>query len=204
LGNGTKLAVDCTVGGHSRVFVVEVGTHTSFIARLSEDSDFEEMVASWSRDGRFVYYASERAGVETDVWKREVGSAAAPVRVTRHGGLAAFEAPDGTVYYSKRMTGGLFRVDPVTGKEQQVSTSPRCWGYWTMAPDGVIVGDMAREGRLTLTHFGFDGSPAHVLGEVPGTWACGESGLSVDRGGRWLLYVAVARTSDLMLMRNFR
>jgi Tol biopolymer transport system component len=199
-----KLAVDCTTDGRSKVFVVELGPNASFIDRLSKDSAFEEAVASWSRDGRFVYYSSERATGESDVWKREIGSAAAPVRITFHGGQAAFEAPDGrTVYYSKRTTGGLFAVDPASGVERQVSTSPRCWGYWAMTKDGVIVGDMAREGRLTVTRFGFDGT-AHLLGDVPGTWACGESGLSVGPDGRSLLYVAVARRSDLMLMRNFR
>jgi Tol biopolymer transport system component len=199
---GAKLAVDCTVGGRSRVFVVDVG-EASFIARLSKDSEFEESVASWSRDGRSVYYSSERAGGESDVWKREVGSDAPPVRITRNGGQAAFEAPDGAVYYSKRLTGGLFRVDPATGEERRVSASPRCWGYWTLAPGGPIVADMVREGRLRLTRFGSDGTP-QALGEAPGSWACGESGLSLHPDGRSLLYVSVARSSDLMLMRDFR
>ena len=52
-----------------------------------------EMVPSWSRDGRWIYFASERSG-GWEIWK--MPSAGGPaVQVTNQGGYAAFESLDG-------------------------------------------------------------------------------------------------------------
>jgi dipeptidyl aminopeptidase/acylaminoacyl peptidase len=58
---------------------------------------------SWSGDGRWIYFDSARTG-EQQVWKiPEAGGDA--IQVTRDGGFAPLESPDGKViYYTK----GLF------------------------------------------------------------------------------------------------
>jgi hypothetical protein len=64
----------------------------------------DDAVASWSRDGKSIYFASDRSG-EWQVWKMpaEGGNA---VPLTRRGGYVAFESPDGhSLYYSKN---GIF------------------------------------------------------------------------------------------------
>ena len=64
---------------------------------------------SWSRDGRWIYFASNRDG-SWQVWKvpssgEKAGSAR---QVTRGGGFAAIESTDGRhVYFTKRMSGSL-------------------------------------------------------------------------------------------------
>ena len=60
----------------------------------------DDAVASWSRDGKWIYFASNRSG-EDQVWKMPADGGEA-VRVTRKGGFVAFESPDGQwVYYTK-------------------------------------------------------------------------------------------------------
>ena len=55
---------------------------------------------SWSRDGRWIYFDSARTG-EQQVWKiPEAGGDA--IQVTRDGGFAPLESPDGKfIYYTK-------------------------------------------------------------------------------------------------------
>ena len=66
-----------------------------------------DAVASWSIDGRFIYFGSNRDG-QVQVWKvpssgEEPGNAR---QVTRGGGFAAIESTDGRhVYFTKRTSG---------------------------------------------------------------------------------------------------
>jgi hypothetical protein len=160
-------------------------------------------VPSWSRDGRFVYFASDRTGA-WEIWKMGIAGGA-PVQVTTRGGFAAFEAADGRrVFYTRDSMPGLFVLDPASGEGRQLSSIPKCWGYWSLGRDFAYVADAGREDQLTLSRVPLDGGDTEHLGTVPGTWACGESGLSLAPDGRSLVYVAAARGSDLMLMKNLR
>jgi eukaryotic-like serine/threonine-protein kinase len=194
-----RLAFDCTVRGQSDVFVAEVASRV--VRRLTMDAH-QEVVPSWSRDGRSVYYASDRSG-QWDVWRTAAGGGGDPARVTTRGGFAAFEGTDGRqVYYTKQAIPGLFVAD--SQGERQLAGVPRCWGYWGLGRDAAYVADAAREDRMALLRVPLDGSAARRLGTLPGTWACGESGLALSPDERALLYVAAARGSDVMLMRSFR
>ena len=74
----------------------------------------DEALASWSHDGKSIYFGSDRSG-EWQVWKMpaEGGNA---TQITQHGGAVAFESLDGrVVYYSKgRLETSLWMV-PVGG-----------------------------------------------------------------------------------------
>jgi len=86
--------------------------------------DSDDVVPSWSRDGRWVYFVSNRSG-ENQVWKVPAEEAKA-VQVTRKGGFAAFESIDGRyLYYAKsRDASGIWRVPVDGGEEIQVLDQP--------------------------------------------------------------------------------
>ena len=77
--------------------------------RLTNDRA-DDFSSGWSRDGRWIYFASNRSG-EYQVWKVPADRGEA-VRVTRNGGFVAKESPDGQwVYYTKSAEdSGLWRV----------------------------------------------------------------------------------------------
>jgi Tol biopolymer transport system component len=54
---------------------------------------FYDVISSWSREGRWIYFCSNRSGV-CQIWKVPVSGGQA-VHVTTQGGLEAFESPDG-------------------------------------------------------------------------------------------------------------
>lgn len=66
---------------------------------------------SWSRDGRWIYFMSDRSG-QREVWKAAFPGGGAPVRVTQGGGAVAFESTDGRyLYYTRtRDRGPLMRL----------------------------------------------------------------------------------------------
>ena len=95
--NGERIAFDCRAEGNGHIYVVTL--KTGQVRRLTKGAS-ENVVPSWSKDGRSVYFSSNRTG-QHHVWKMPTDGGEA-VQVTRSGGFAPIESPDGQwVYYRK-------------------------------------------------------------------------------------------------------
>ncbi len=104
------------------------------LSRLTFDPGLQ-FGATWSPDGRFIAYSSDRGG-KFDIWVQQV-SGGNPVRVTTSAGhnWQPNWSPDGKsiAYRSEGGEGGLFVVPALGGQEQKISS----FGYrprWS--PDG--------------------------------------------------------------------
>ncbi len=160
---------------------------------------------SWSRDGHWIYYASDRTG-SWNVWKTpSIGGPA--VQVTHQGGFAAFESPDGQfLYYAKGLTvPGLWRIPSNGGQEIEIISSLEAgyWGYWAVVDNGIYHLDTTSEPKMAFFDFtahrdtqvfNLENRPAR---EVPG--------LAVSPDKRTILYTQLdASSSDIILVENFR
>jgi Tol biopolymer transport system component len=96
-------------------------------------------VPIWSRDGRFVYFASTRTG-RFEIWRVPAGGGSAE-QVSRGGGMKPVESFDGkTLYYQKSNgTSALLAQPTAGGEERAVLPCVSTWGY-TAAPRGVFHG----------------------------------------------------------------
>src|SRR6266436_9285073 len=88
--DGQQIVFDSRPAGNSDIFVIDIQSGTP---RKLTSEPSNEGVPSWSRDGRWIYFASDRTG-GWEVWKMPSPGGSA-VQVTRHGGFAGFESPDG-------------------------------------------------------------------------------------------------------------
>ena len=87
------------------------------------DGTAEDKVPSWSADGRFVYFSSNRSGAP-QIWKVAV-SGGEPSQVTQHGGFAAFESSDGRfLYFAKEDQAGIWRMATRGGDEVLILPRP--------------------------------------------------------------------------------
>jgi len=85
--------------------------------RRITSSEFDDFYPSWSRDGKWIYFASGRTG-NVEVWKIPV-EGGEPDQVTKSGGLYAIEGPDGTsLYYSKMGLPGIWKQNLADGSEE--------------------------------------------------------------------------------------
>jgi Tol biopolymer transport system component/predicted Ser/Thr protein kinase len=113
------IALDSRASGNPEVYVMAADGGAP---RRLTNTPHNNMIPSWSHDGRWIYFTSDRSG-RYEVWKmpRDGGEA---VQVTRAGGYATFESPDGKfLYYTKFTPQGpvpLFRMPAGGGEEVQV------------------------------------------------------------------------------------
>jgi Tol biopolymer transport system component len=168
---------------------------------LTTDSA-DDVAPSWSRDGKWVYFGSKRAGRD-EVWKVSAeGGKAVPV--TRNGGETAFESSDGqSVYYIKGgYSGGLWKVPVSGGEESQVLPSVFNRAF-SLVNDGIYFIPAPGADRKSSIQF-LSFATAKVKTVAPMS-ALPFEGLSVSPDGRSLLFSQFDDAkSDLMLVENFR
>src|SRR6185436_15522786 len=80
----------------------------------------EDAVPSFSVDGKFLYFTSERSGT-SEIYKMPVSGGDA-ASVTHDGGVVAFESRDGYLYYTVAHSGtsSLWRVPTAGGQRVRV------------------------------------------------------------------------------------
>jgi Tol biopolymer transport system component len=126
-----SLSLDFNAEGHPEVYVVAADGGKPRRLTYSQAND---AVASWSHDGLWIYFASDRSG-RYELWKvaKDGGEA---VEVTRSGGYTSSESPDGKyIYYTKFSpqpafySQGLFRMPAQGGEETQILEGPVGIGF---------------------------------------------------------------------------
>jgi len=163
----------------------------------------DDYLPSWSRDGRFIYYASDRAGGRAEVW-RIPAAGGSEERVTHGGGSLAYESADGKTLFFMRESfarTSLLALRLAGGPERKVLECVPPLGF-AVGPGGVY-------------HFACEASPAgtplYVLDPATGrdrllaTVEKTDGGLAVSPDGKTFFYPkGGGEGSDLMMIENFR
>lgn len=99
-------------------------TETNPVFSVSHKQSDTDAIPSWSRDGEWIYFASNRTG-QGQVWKAPANGGET-VQFTKQGGTAAYASPDGQYlcYAKARGETSLWRV-PVAGGHTQLDVGTR-------------------------------------------------------------------------------
>jgi len=129
--------------------------------------------------------------------------------MTKKGGLAAFESPDGkTLYYARSDARGLWAVPREGGAESPVLEYPAVggWGHWVVGERGIyFVRPDATGHHPTIELFSFATRRVTRLATLEREVAPWVHALDVSPDGRWALCSLNEQSnSDLMLVENFR
>jgi dipeptidyl aminopeptidase/acylaminoacyl peptidase len=165
--------------------------------RVTHLPPFSNTRPSWSRDGQWIFFGSDRSG-RNEIWKMPAGGGQA-LQVTRSGGANALESPDGTyLYYTKEPPpSGLFRMPVDGGEEQQVLPRIMGWSNFGIAAKGVYFMEDAKTIQFLDT----------ATGTVRTLAALDKGGYSVcvSQDDAYVVWLQTDRnTRDLMLVEGFR
>jgi Tol biopolymer transport system component len=134
--NGRSIAFDVGFRDRGAIFVVDL---PGGVPRPFAQDGSDNLVPNWSRDGSWVYFASNRTGL-WQVWKAPARGGPA-IQVTTHGGFAAYPSFDGKdLYYSKDNLPDpeVWRVSVDGGLETRVpQVRPADWASWTPVQKGI-------------------------------------------------------------------
>jgi len=205
--DGRWIAFDTHVENHvhsySHIYVVDAeGRNLHAITH----GDSDNYVPSWSRDGKSIYFASDRTGTR-QIWKHSVENGSER-RLTEHGGFDPLESYDGqTIYYSKFDEPGIWSMPASGGSESPVVTGkPQVsyWGHWAVTENGLYLLDVDAEPRPMIEFYSFATrriTPVLSLEKKPIDW---QPSLSASRDGRTLFYAQNDPQSVIKMVENFR
>jgi Tol biopolymer transport system component/DNA-binding winged helix-turn-helix (wHTH) protein len=202
--DGGRLAVSARVEGNADVFV---GLPDGTVRPVTEHPA-DDVAPTWSRDGEWIYFASDRG----DAWQiYRVPAAGGRVEpVTVRGGVAAAEAPGGGLLVVRPDQRGLWRLPlgddglprDAGARRLPANLSPADWANWAVAGDYVYVLERRYDGAATVTRLDpATGERTRVAAarDVPE-----DSGLAVfPDGQRFLLARRERADSDVVVVSDF-
>jgi eukaryotic-like serine/threonine-protein kinase len=177
----------------------------SDLRRITRDPA-HDILPSWSHDGHFIYFSSNRTG-RREVWRVPPGGGSEE-QLTHEGGAFPLESVDGrTLYYLKKAPadGPLMGRPTAGGDERTILPCAHPFGY-AVAPRGILhLACLTQEAggspQRTLLFWdattGQDRPLATVTADVIAS-------LSVSPDGRSIVYGGGLLTSDLMMIESFR
>lgn len=158
---------------------------------------------SFSRDGKWVYFASTRQD-GWQVWKVPAAGGS-PTQVTRHGGHAALESLDGRyLYYSKTPMAEpeIWRISTAGGEESFVSSvHPGTWASWQISKDGILFVGPSLGHQAVLSFYDFAHERTRIVSVLNRTpfW------LGATEDGKLVAFEQPGQEqSQAMLVENFR
>ena len=196
-----SIVFDVSGKGAAKIFKIKLGSSEP---RLLTPDDFENRCPSWSRDGKWIYFASTRTN-EYQVWKVPAEGGPA-IQVTKQGGHAALESADGrTLYYAKTSYANpeIWQVPVEGGTERLVSENlrPYTWASWGVTDQGIVFAGPSGTRGPVLRLFGSTTHRVTDLGELDTVpfW------LGVSRDGKSAVLDQPGwQQSQIMLVENFR
>ena len=200
--NGRYLAFEFHPHERSEIYMVEVPGGVPHMVPTNVGAD--NLSPSWSRDGKWIYFASKRGAELFQIWKMPVGGGT-PIQMTKHGGMSAVESADGRyLYYCKYEKGGIWRMPLDGGEETEVlsEVGGGGWPNWALSAEGIYflrLGDVP-DGSVQFFDF--------ATGKTRRVWTFNRDpgwGVSLSRDAKSLIYVQYEfAESNLMLVRNFQ
>lgn len=172
--------------------------------RLLTPGSSQTGLPNWSRDGKWVYFFSDRLG-QPDIW-RVPSQGGTAERVTTAGGWAAFESVDGkTLYYTKgRRTqlSYLYAQAVSGGPERKLDVQVGTSRDIAVFEDGIYYGGKPEGGLTPIQFYSFATGKSRTLLQTDGDMFYGFA-VSPDR--KSILFAkTISSGADLILVDRFR
>ena len=197
--DGEQIAIECRDRGHSDICLIP-STGSKSPEHLTHWSS-NQILPSWSRDGRSLYYGSNFSG-RWEIYKQSL-TGGDPVQITHHGGMRAVESWDGRYLYVHRgePLGGIVVLPNGSTNEEPGNTPDESaivlnqltggmWGDWDKGPEGIIFLLRSIDGKTeSIESLDLVSGARHTLAGIFGTSPEGDRVFSVGPDRNTFLHV---------------
>jgi Tol biopolymer transport system component len=195
--DGKKIAFDSSSGNHWQVYVADVAERKP---RKLLTNIFPSIRPSWSRDGKWIYFAGDGRGIYRcpasggDATALSKDLHALDPRESFDGKMVYFSVP----FEAGAKLKGVAATGPL-GTESEVDGSLRVTS-WTVTAGGIYF--VPVDAPTSVRYFEFASKRIRTIFDGQNLF---DSGLSISPDGRWILYSQDAgEAGDIMLVDHFR
>lgn len=116
--DGTRVVFHSRQKIHASLYVVDVVDIQTGRSRELRYDAVDDFMPSWSHDGKWIYFASQRTQYSR-IWKVAAEGGRA-IQLTRNGGYAPLESTEGKFIFYTKPDNGIWRKPVFGGEEQQI------------------------------------------------------------------------------------
>jgi Tol biopolymer transport system component/DNA-binding winged helix-turn-helix (wHTH) protein len=198
--DGKFIAFDARLESFAHIYVINAGGGKP---RAITGGNYNDVVPSWSADGQYLYFGSNRSG-SWQIWGVPVDGSHAPRQITSNGGMVAMASSDGQrIYYTKYSGAGLWQQPIAGGHERKIFDGPPAGypDYWTLSSDGIYALSIVGQ-QFALTRIDPQTGQERVLDLLKYSPTVG---LSIAPDGKKMVYSGlISASSHLTLVEGFR
>jgi Tol biopolymer transport system component len=210
--DGRRLTFYSRAQLHSDIFTLDCDPATMLCANPKRVvSGMKAEVPSWSANGEFLYFASDRTG-RWEVWKQAT-SGGQPIQMTHDGGYVAHESRDGKwLYFSKDRMDHIWRIaassaGKVNSPEELVIGPPSNVEKrgWALTRDEIIAIEPGVNGHPgALRAYQISSKRTRLISpSIEGFVDTHDYSVSVSSDSRWILYSQLDRSGgNVMVAEN--
>ena len=202
--DGRYIAFEYHPHSYTDVYVAEVGGGQPRLVSTFPDAD--NGGPSWSRDGQWLYFYSDRQHGRFQIYKTRV-SGGPPIQVTTNGGVFGVESGDGRFFYfAKFEEPGIWRI-PLNGDAEEIRVLDQPgggtdWGVWALVNNGIYFIAPAAESKDSIEFFNFASEKKVPIFTLDGRRS---DGLAVSPDEKSILFAQEKLwESQIVLVKNFR
>jgi len=204
--DGKNIAFDCRYDAGDDICIVP--SSGGAVRRLTRDPAHDTN-PSWSHDGKWIYFSSNRSGL-FQIWKMPaLGSDSAAIKLTEGGGRFPVESADGTTVFFVSEEGSIssWKTTNTGGSESPVGEfhvlGSKAHNFAVTGQGIYYVSSTEPESWFEIWMYRFSNGRAELISRINNKriW----EGLSVAPDGLWLAFNASEpQGGDLYMVDNFR
>ncbi|AXT18977.1 hypothetical protein D7030_14910 [Flavobacteriaceae bacterium AU392] len=202
--DGSEVVFDARINEDNAIYILDVA---SKLIRTFIDLKGDQVNARYSRDGKFIYFASNHSGT-WQIWKKSVFDTNAAIeQITTNGGYHMQEGyNDGYLYYSRSDASGIWRLKEGDDKAEELfisNLSSIDWGSWVPVNDGILY--INRDFGIQIYHQSYNTEKAPVsLFNPAKRIQLANPTLTATLDGSKIIFAQIENSEDEIMMVDFK